>query len=456
MIRIQSFKSDRFYRLAIAGLLLLSVTTLGVTIFVMVDFLREQVIVQELIQRLPPDATASAEELAGELRWQFRLTILVLLNLVVTGVAMLLLSRAYSSSQESLRDIKALADDILDSMDEAIVTTDRDGIVTRINRRGTEMLGTSNDDLGRPLSQLATTIPLESLRLESHSSHPGSLTRDYSTGEDGAGRIIRVECQTLNDHAQTRIGNIIELRDITERALMEDRLRRMERYAGLGSMAAGLHHEIKNPLSGLSLHVQLLEEQLGETKISEEAEEMFGVIKSEVHRIGQVLEGFRDFASTGQLSIAEVDIARMIRRQVQLIAPRAAQQQVTVKIDLPAHPLPLVGGDCVRLEQVLLNLMVNAMEAMPGGGELTIRARQQDQSVHITVIDTGSGVPEDLQKSIFDPYFTTKSEGSGLGLALCDKIVRQHQGRIELQSHSHGSAFDIALPLNRDLLPADG
>ena len=136
MFRVESEESGRRYRLAIAGLLVLSAVAFFVTVWVMVDFLREQEIVHALIDQLPPYAALSAEELEGELQWQFRLSILVVLNLVVTALAVVLLSRAYGTSQASLRDIKAKASDILSSMDLAVITTDRAGIITSINHRG--------------------------------------------------------------------------------------------------------------------------------------------------------------------------------------------------------------------------------------------------------------------------------------------------------------------------------
>ena len=143
-------------RVVIFGLVALSVAALAVTVWTMFDFLREQVIVQELITKLPRESLASAEELAGELRWQFRLTILVVLNLVVTGFAVVLLWRAYGSSQKSLRDIKALAGDILSSIDQAVITCDVDGNVTSINRRGMELFGVGEEVVGWPLANLSS------------------------------------------------------------------------------------------------------------------------------------------------------------------------------------------------------------------------------------------------------------------------------------------------------------
>ncbi len=177
---------------------------------------------------------------------------------------------------------------------------------------------------------------------------------------------------------------------------------------------------------------------------------MLGVIKTEITRIGRVLENFRDFASISQLNLAPVNLAELIDRQVQLIKPQAEQQQIQIKAVLPEEQLPDLVADRVRLEQVLLNLLVNAMQAMPTGGHLTIRvsrlAPAERESLKVEVIDTGTGIPANLSRLIFDPYFTTKSDGTGMGLALCDKIIRQHEGSLDYHESAHGTVFEIVLP----------
>ncbi len=447
MFRVYSTETGKTYRLAVVGLLLMSAAALGVTIWVMVDFLREQEIVDELIRKLPEDATESAEVLAGELRWQFRLTMLVVLNLVVTGFAVVLLWRAYRSSQESLRDIKALAGDILSSMDQAVITTDAVGNVTSINRRGLELLGPQEECVGQPLSMLSDKLPLDDFRTQWQVEKNVAMTRDFTIDGNGSERTFRAFCQTLSDHEDNEIGNVLQLRDITERLLIEDRMRRMEKYMGLGTLAAGLHHEIKNPLAALSLHVQLLEEEIDAGDKSDETQQMLGVIKTEVSRIGGVLEGFRDFASIDRLNLGSVDLQELIKRQVELVRPTALQHQVTLNTQVPEDDLPTIFADQVRLEQVLLNLLLNALDAMPDGGSVTIRAFQSNAVAGIEVTDSGAGIPAELHDKVFDAYFTTKGAGTGLGLAMSDKIMRQHDGSLTFRSSSTGTTFEMTLPI---------
>lgn len=455
MFRIHpSEENNRLYLVAFIGLACLSTAALVVTIWVMIEFLKEQAIVEELMKELPREATESAQVLAGDLRWQFRLSILVLLNVIVTAIAVVLLWRAHRASQRSLRDTKALAGYILSSIDQAIITTDVQGNVTGINERGLQTFGTDMNCLEHPLKDLSRVVDLEQLRIDWKKGEEATLVRDLTVRFAGQERVLRAVCQTLSDFEGHEIGNVLQVRDVTQTTLIEQRMRRMERYMGLGSLAAGLHHEIKNPLAALSLHVQLLEEQLEKGDDDDSVEQLMGVIKTEVNRVSNVLEGFRDFASIDDLSLDRVDMASLIKHQVDLLKPRAQNSGIEIKREIEPN-LPAVSGDQVRLEQVLLNLLLNAFEAMPDGGSLTVSATSNEAAVYVTVSDTGCGISQDLRERVFDPYFTTKSQGTGLGLAICDKIMRQHAGSLDLRSTELGTTFELKVPIDyRDA--ADG
>lgn len=444
-------QNDRIFRVAIAGLLLLSLAALAITIWTMVDFLREQAIVADLMSDLPPEARESARFLAGELQWQFRLTTLVVLNVVVTGIALALLFRAYRHSQTSLRDVRALASDILGSMEQGVLTTDRNGCVTSMNRRGMELFGVTRECVGKPIDEVSG-LPLNTFRHQWLQERESTLAREYSVGRDGEARTLRVSCQSLNDYQGDELGNVMQIRDTTESKLVEQRMHRMERYIGLGPLAAGLHHEIKNPLAALSLHFQLLEEQLANQRDGDyivtqdwltDQSETLSIIRGELKRIGGVLDAFRDFASLDRLQFEPLNVQDLIERQLQLLRPQAKESDVEIVYE-PPRDLPVITGDATRLEQVLLNLCLNAIEAMPDGGRLTIKTNQTDTDVEISVADTGSGVPQENRDKIFDPYFTTKNSGTGLGLAICEKIIREHSGTLGFEATARGTVFTIA------------
>lgn len=440
----QPSQHDQAYRRVIVGLLLLSCLALAVTIWIMVDFLREQQVVDELISSLPKDAKESAEFLAGELRWQFRLTILVVLNVVVTAIAVVLLWRAYRASQSSLRDVRALANDVISSMEQGVITTDLNGTITSVNKRGLSFLGVGPDCIGKAIGNVAPDSLSEFHKHWLRNKTTG-FPHEYSLEQRGSSKTFRATCQTLTDRNSSEIGAVIQLMNITEQKLIEERMRRMERYMGLGSLAVGLHHEIKNPLAALSLHVQLLEERLESNEQFDETESMLRVIRSEVTRIGGVLEGFRDFASIDQLQSSDVNLREMLEQKITFIRPQANSQRVEVELN-ECDPMLKISADRGRIEQAVLNLAINALEAMPNGGRFSISARDEGGDIYLTFADTGTGIPENLRNKVLDPYFTTKGSGTGLGLAFCEKIMRQHNGTIDFKASGEGTTFILKFP----------
>ena len=428
----------------------MSAAALAVTIWIMVDFLKEEAFIEKLTEDIPATAQGSVKALAGELQWHFRLAALILLNLVVTGIAVILLWRAYYASQTTLRDFQAFASDVLSGMEQGVITTDMDGIITSINRRGLDLLKTDRHCVGNHIDEL-TAVALKDFRNQWIESQHKNASHDFALVDQGVEKTISVVAHMLKDRSGKEIGNVLQIHDVTEQTLIQDRMRRMERYMGLGSLAGGLHHEIKNPLAALSLHLQLLEEEIETNSGSDDAQQTIHIIGTEVKRIGDVLESFRDFATHDVLNLHEVDLVPMLKQQVDLMRPQFQNQGVQIKFT-PSSATLRLNVDQTRLEQVFLNLIVNAMEATPDGGTLNITTTEDDDSISIDFADTGHGVPETLRDKIFDPYFTNKSGGSGLGLAVCDKIVRQHFGTLEFDTSDSGTTFTVKLSKEQQAL----
>ncbi len=437
---------------AFSIVLALSLAAGGVTIWLIQEVHREQEIIDHVLGQLSPATTSSLKELPGELKWQFWLSLLVLFNGVAMIVALVVLARAYHASQTSLQDIKSLATDILASMDQSVITTDHSGIVTSLNPRAQFMYDITYDRVDKPIeSLLVGDDQLAVLCRHVLRSREAVHDRDIPFRRNGSMVFYRADCCPLHDAYGRDQGTVLYIRDVTERVLVEDRLRRMERYMGLGSLAAGLHHEIKNPLGALSLHVQLLDERLEGLERPDDVAEMLGVLKTEVIRISGVLENFRSFASVSTLRNESTQLTALITNIVQLVKPQAEIQKVTMHVE-QAESVPEFLIDPGKIKQVLLNLVVNSLEAMPDGGTLVVRLSRQGEHCLLEVQDTGSGIPENVRRSVFDPYFTTKSEGTGMGLALCEKIIRQHNGQLDFETGTQWTTFRIRLPLHQ---PAD-
>ncbi|MCO8121398.1 ATP-binding protein [Stieleria sp. TO1_6] len=430
-----------------AGLAVLSLLTSSVTAWILANVRREQEIVGRLIEHLPQSDLQVANELSGDLSLQSSLSFLLVLNIVATAIAFALVVRGYLSSERSLQDAKVLSSDILASMDVGVMTTDKNGLLTSINPSGRELIGLDDDGIGKRLAKMGNEHELlHSICSEISDHHHPIRDRDYCITHHGHKKTLRAGCTMLHNRQKEQIGMVIQVRDVTEKALMEERLRRMERYMGLGSLAAGLQHEIKNPLSALSLHIQLLCERLDQGSYDDEVAELLDILNTEVKRINDVLDGFRNYASVTELGRTPVDITLLIEKLARLLRPHAEKHHVKIRFQKPANPIGMVQADSVRLEQVFLNLALNATAAMPDGGTLSFRLAQQDGFAQIEIEDTGNGIPPEIQSKIFDPYFTTRNEGTGMGLALCDKIIRQHDGSIDFQTDPNGTTFTVLLP----------
>ena len=234
--------------------------------------------------------------------------------------------------------------------------------------------------------------------------------------------------------------------DVTDEQEMLFRTMRAERLAAVGTLAAGLAHEVRNPLNSASLQLAVLERRLERGETGDKATSITRIIKSEIDRLERLVREFLAFAKPTPLDPRPVDLPRLLAGIAELIAPEADAARIAVKVEATAA-LPRAAGDAERLRQVLLNLTRNAVEAMQeGGGTLTLRARDHDDILEIDVEDDGPGFPDELP--VFDAFFTTKDQGTGLGLSLVHRIVADHRGTIAVASRPGRTCFTFTLPVS--------
>jgi nitrogen-specific signal transduction histidine kinase len=383
-----------------------------------------------------------------DLSVQFVLCVVVSASLILCVAAIWWRRRRYQLDQTLMRRLKMLAHDILASMDYGVITTNHDAIITSINSAAIRLLGVDFECVGCPLASICVPgVSLEQIHQDVVGE--GSAVRDRDCCIDHAGRQIKIRLDgyALKDTRGELLGCVIHLRDVTESVLLEERMHRMERFLGLANLASGLHHEIKNPLTALSIHIQLLEECLADGKPADAIDEFVAVLKTEVCRLNGVLESFRSFANMQKLTIQPTDGLGVVEKVIRLIRPQAAEQQVQITLLHPERELPQVPLDAEKFEQVVLNLVINALDAMPAGGHLSIQAAVADNSFQVTVQDSGPGIPAEIQRSVFQPYFSTKCNGSGMGLALSEKLISQHGGHIDYRTGPDGTMFQVTVPL---------
>lgn len=237
--------------------------------------------------------------------------------------------------------------------------------------------------------------------------------------------------------------------DVTEERAARQRQEQQERLAAVGTLAAGLAHEIRNPLNGAQLHISFLERALAKGGASSDAVEAVHVVRDEIRRLARLVTDFLDFARPRPLKLAPTTAQGVTERARQLVQSQAETANVELVLDIPDAEIPFE-ADAERLGQVLLNLLQNAIEAAgdeaAGGGHVVLRARREPRHVRIEVEDDGPGLPPG-NAPVFDAFFSTKPTGTGLGLAIVHRIVTDHGGAVDVESRPGMTRFQVTLPL---------
>jgi PAS domain S-box-containing protein len=255
--------------------------------------------------------------------------------------------------------------------------------------------------------------------------------------------MAHVEATTEDDVVVFVMGS-----DVTDAKAMAERTRQAEKLAAVGTLAAGLAHEIRNPLNGAQLHVAFLERAIVKKSGDEAMLEAVRVVNDEIKRLANLVTEFLDFARPRPLDVSATSLFALCERARALVSANAEKANVTLVCDMPSADITFL-ADGARLEQVLLNLVGNAIEALEpsGGGRVVVRGRRQPRAVVIEVEDDGPGIPQ--AAPIYDAFFSTKEGGTGLGLAITHRIVTDHKGTIDVNSRPGRTTFRVTLPLTQ-------
>ena len=365
----------------------------------------------------------------------------LILLLGTIGFYFLILVQGYYSTRSALADFRQYTLDVIEGMAEGFINVDPAGILRSINPEAESILGVrARDYLGKHWRELFSKEEWDQITelLENNTSFydievpPGSSDRNHLRAS-----MIPVRVQ------EGANGMVLFLRDMGEVKGLQAEVRRSERLAALGRLVAGMAHEIRNPLNSISGYSQHLKGKFDSDTSEGKA---LDVIVKEVDRLNRVITELLDFSRPREPELKPLDLCEIVRSTHALVARETSSQGVTVVEELPKTQV-VVMGHADTLKQLLLNLMLNALQAMPEGGVLNIQTGVYGTRPYLRVSDTGPGIPEEKQESIFEPFYTTRESGTGLGLAIVHRIVLDHGAEIRVESSpGAGAAFVVRFP----------
>jgi signal transduction histidine kinase len=275
------------------------------------------------------------------------------------------------------------------------------------------------------------------------------MAREFEL-DSASPRFVNVSVVPLVQKKSVR-GTIITVEDITDKKREEVKNRRLESLASLTNLATTVAHEIKNPLGSISIYVQLLRKAVTQAQGALEGKmvEYLNVVDEEIERLNRIVVDFLFAVRPLTFELVPMDVGGLIRSIASFFGEELTRGGIDLRLEVD-DSLPSILGDERFLRQMVVNLIKNAMGAMEKGGTLTLSARRKEDVIVLTVEDTGIGIPEAVLGRIFEPYFTTKADGTGLGLTMAYKVVKEHGGDISVQSEAgRGTAFTVTLPVLR-------
>jgi PAS domain S-box-containing protein len=336
-------------------------------------------------------------------------------------------------------------DESIESLPLGVVAVDPRGIVMAWNRAAAALLGIARDEArAHPIGRFQSGWSEALVRcLEEGVGEERVEVR--ATRPDGTVSHVQVSTTPLRDADGAIRGAIATLNDVSGLRGMEERIRQLDRLAALGRFASSVAHEIRNPLTGIATGVQFLSRGFPE---GDERHESVAFILKEVTRLNTIIQDLFTASRPRDLKLEPVDLRQLVGRTLRGLKPAPEEAGVTIDLE-GADEWPEVTADSDQLQQVLLNLVQNAVQATPAGGRVTVRVRATPGTRMIEVQDTGSGIAAEHLPRIFDPFYTTRPKGTGLGLFVAHAIVQRHQGTLEASSEpGQGTTFRITLPLH--------
>ncbi|MDF1536339.1 MAG: ATP-binding protein [bacterium] len=358
--------------------------------------------------------------------------------------------QALEANLNQIQELKYFSDLVILSITNGLMILDEQGRIVTFNREAEKILamdseeanGRSPDDVWGKESGIAR-LSQEGLR-----GHGTGSGRELRMTIHDTERILEITTAPVAEEKGPHMGLLVLFEDLTERKHLEERVRRADRLAAMGTLAAGLAHEIKNPLTAVRAFVQMLPDKYSKDEFRDKFNR---IVPKELDRVNGLLEDLLDLVRKPRLRIHTIDAFSAIDHVLGTLEPEAEKRGVTIRYAGRESGLKVLADESY-LVRAVHNIVLNAIQAMPGGGVLTIEARQatlpdHTGAVDISVTDTGPGIPSDQVDDIFNPFFTSKEKGTGLGLAVTNKVIEDQGGAVRVVSErATGTTFTISLP----------
>lgn len=399
---------------------------------------------------LPPGFEQSVVPSPLLLRAEVTHTVGFLLSGLLSGILGedLRKSRQRARDQEgALQELETFHRHVVETLPSGVVTVDPQGRIGLINGTACQILGIRKEEAeGRGAEEILAGLALDPRGRENPERRPEILFRR----RDGAEIHLGFSRSPMRDAGGGTVGTVVIFQDLTPIKAMEERVRIADRLAAMGELAAGLAHEIRNPLASITGSSQMLRE-LGD--LPDVSRTLLQIIERESQRLNGLISDFLAYTTGSPRTVGPVDLPGLVREVVEGIRAGEGREH-HVEVSLSAGESPAVEGDAEQLKQVLWNLVRNGVEATPPGGrvdlDLFLQVRHGERYAVVTVSDTGKGIDPSILGKIFNPFYTAKEGGTGLGLAISQRIVQVHRGFIEVRSSpGKGSVFSVFLPERR-------
>ena len=366
---------------------------------------------------------------------------------------------------------RSFLETLFNTIEDGVLVVDEQGRIIYFNQAVTRLIGLQPGNEGQPIARFLPELDWEGLsRFDSQGGAP--VARHELEVNYPRPRFLRLYAAPLDGKAAGSSGVALILHDATETRQQTFEAIESERVQALTLLAASVAHEIGNPLNALHIHLQLMEREVKKMKnddwrvaadgrvtspaapppslqeISQRLSQYLEVAKGEINRLDYIITQFLQAIRPVTPQPKLVSLNEIVEKTLDLLKPELTNRGLNIKTKLMRR-LPAAPVDATQLQQVLVNLIKNAMQAMTRGGTLTLQTGEGAEGVWVSVVDTGGGIPQEQINRIFEPFFTTKKKGTGLGLMIVQRIVRAHGGKIELESHAgRGTTFRVWLPLH--------